>query len=121
MDRREVRNGDATLRADENIGKFPCYHVEVAPKDQDAAYKRVEIWIRKDNLVPLKWAMFDKSGSLAKTLVARELQKHDGRWQITRSVMVDHASGRSTEVLIERMDPRDVPQELFTASNIERH
>lgn len=120
MDRRDVRNGDAVLDSDENIGRYPCYRVRVSPRDADAAYKTVEIWVRKDNLMPLKWAMYDRSGALAKTLVARELQKHDGRWQITRSMMIDHAAGRSTEVLIERVDAREVPLDTFTVSNIEK-
>lgn len=120
MDRREVRTGDAVLGPDENIGKYPCYHVTVNVKEADSPYKRVEIWVRKDNTIPLKWVMFDKAGNPAKTLVARELQKHAGRWQITRSLMTDAAAGRSTEVLIEKMDARAVGPETFLVSNLEK-
>lgn len=120
MDRRDVRTGDAALAGEENIGKYPCYHVNVAVKEADSPYKRVEIWVRKDNVIPLKWVMFDKSGNAAKTLVARELQKHGGRWQITRSLMTDHASGRTTEVLIENMVDQDVSADVFSVSNLEK-
>lgn len=120
MDRRDVRTGDATLAADENIGKYPCYHVSVNVKDGDSPYKKVEIWVRKDNVIPLKWVMFDKGGNAAKTLVARELQKHGGRWQITRSMMTDHASGRTTEVLIENMVDHEVGGDVFSVANLEK-
>ena len=120
MDRRDVRDGDASMKADENIGKYPCYHVSVTTKNADSPYGRVEIWVRKDNLIPLKWVMFDAHGAVLKTLVTRELQRHDGRWQITRSQMIDQATGRTTEVLIEHMEPRDVPVETFSLRNLEK-
>jgi hypothetical protein len=120
MDRRDVRTGDPALQADENIGKYPCYHASVAVKEADSPYKRVEIWVRKDNLIPLKWVMFDKGGTPVKTLVARELQKHGGKWQITRSLMTDASSGRTTEVLIERMDDHEVSPEVFSVANLEK-
>lgn len=120
MDRRDVRTGDAVLAADENIGKYPCYHVNVTVKEPDSPYKRVEIWVRKDNVIPLKWVMFDKDGKASKTLVARELQKHAGRWQITRSMMTDQLSGRTTEVLIEKMDAQEVAPEVFSVGNLEK-
>lgn len=120
MDRKDVRNGTPELVADENIGKYPCYHLKVAATASDAPYKRVEVWVRKDNLVPLKWVMFDSGNAPMKTLVAKELQKHDGRWQITRSMMSDHQSGRTTEILIERVASREVPLETFTVQNLEK-
>lgn len=120
MDRRDVRTGTPVLEADENIGKYPCYHVKVTSSSDQAIYKRTEIWVRKDNLVPLKWVMFDGAGAAQKTLVAKELQRHDGRWQITRSQMSDLQSGRSTEILIERLEPREVPAETFTVAALEK-
>jgi hypothetical protein len=120
MDRKDVRNGTPTLASDENIGKYPCYHVKIGTTESTASYKRIEIWVRKDNLVPLKWVMFDNAGAAMKTLVTKELQRHHGRWQITRSQMVDHRSGRSTEILIDRFENREVPLDAFTAASLER-
>jgi len=120
MDRKDVRNGTPVLEADENIGKYPCYHLKVAATGANAPYKRVEVWVRKDNLIPLKWVMFDGANAPMKTLVAKELQKHDGRWQITRSMMSDHQSGRTTEILIEHVATREVPLETFTVASLEK-
>jgi hypothetical protein len=120
MDRKDIRNGTPVFEPDENIGKSPCYHLKVATTEASASYKRVEVWVRKDNLMPLKWVMFDAAGAPMKTLVSKELQHHDGRWQITRSQMVDHRSGRSTEILIERIETREVPLDTFTLANLEK-
>jgi hypothetical protein len=120
MDRKDIRNGKPVLEADENIGKYPCYHLKVAATVADAPYKRVEVWVRKDNLIPLKWVMFDGANAPLKTLVAKELQRHDGRWQITRSMMTDHVSGRTTEILIEKVESREIPIEDFTLANLEK-
>jgi hypothetical protein len=119
MDRKDVRDGTPVLEPDDKIGKTPCYHLKIAAKP-DAMYSRVEVWVRKDNYVPLKWVMFDRAGAPAKTLVAKELQHREGRWQITRSLMADHTSGRSTEILIEHVEPRDVPTDAFTLANLEK-
>lgn len=120
MDRKDVRNGTPVLEADENIGKYACYHLKVAATNPTAPYKSVEVWVRKDNLVPLKWVMYDGGHAPMKTLVTKELQKHDGRWQITRSMMSDHQSGRTTEILIQSVATREVPLETFSVANLER-
>ncbi|MDB4940845.1 MAG: hypothetical protein JWP97_379 [Labilithrix sp.] len=120
MDRKDIRNGTPVLDADENIGKFPCYHLRVDSTVKEAPYKRVEIWVRKDNLIPLKWVMFDQSGAAARVLVAKELQKRDGKWSITRSVMTDQSSGRTTEIAIEKIQPREVPLDQLTLASLEK-
>lgn len=120
MDRKDVRNGKPVFAADETIGKYDCHHLSIAATEANAVYKKVDVWVRKDNLVPIKWVMFDANGVVAKTLVAKEIQRHDGRWQITRSHMTDHASGRSTEILIEKIRPREVPLEAFTVASLEK-
>jgi hypothetical protein len=120
MDRKDVRNGTPVFAADENIGKYPCYHIKVATTEPSAPYKRVDVWVRKDNNVPLKWVMFDTGDVPMKTLVSKELQKHGGRWQITRSQMVDHRSGRTTEIFLDHIETREVPPETFTVANLEK-
>lgn len=120
MDRKDVRNGTPVLDTDENIGKFACYHLKVDTTAKDSAYKRVEIWVRKDNLIPLKWVMFDQANAPARTLVAKELQKKDGQWRITKSLMTDTTSGRTTEIAIDHFETREVPLETFTVANLEK-
>jgi len=65
--------------------------------------------------------MFDRRGALAKTLVAKELQRLSGKWFITSSRMTDHTTGRATELLLEKIDRRDdIPEALFSVRGIEK-
>jgi hypothetical protein len=121
LDGRDLRQSTSVLKSDETIGKFDCYHVAVTPKNADAVYSKIELWVRKDNYVPLKWVMFDKKGQAVKTLVAKEIQRHGGRWFITGSRMTDNATGRSTELMLEKIDRReDIPLDDFSVRAIEK-
>lgn len=121
LDGRDLRQSASVLKGDETIGKFDCYHVAVTPKNSDAVYGKIELWVRKDNYVPLKWIMFDKGGSPVKTLVAKEIQRHGGRWFITGSRMTDNSTGRMTELMLEKIDRReDIPLDSFSVRAIEK-
>ena len=121
LDGRDLRQSASVLGADATIGKFDCHHVIATPKNEDAIYAKIELWVRKDNYVPLKWVMFDKNNQPVKTLVAKEIQRHGGRWFITGSRMTDNATGRSTELVLEKIDRRDdIPLESFSVRAIEK-
>lgn len=122
LDRRDLREGTAVLKGQEDLGKFPCYHLEVIPKRADSPYARLEIWVRTDNFVPLKTLMYNRAGVLLKTLVTLELRRIDGRWFLTRSRMTDHAAARTTELVLDNIQPRsDVPDDEFTVRNLEKN
>jgi hypothetical protein len=121
LDGRDLRQSTSVLRGDEVIGKFDTYHVSVTPQNGDAVYSKIDLWVRKDNFVPLKSVMFDKKSTPVKTLVAKEIQRHGGKWFVTGSRMTDNATGRSTELLFEKVDRRDdIPLETFSVRAIEK-
>lgn len=121
LDGRDLRQSASVLLADETLGKFDCYRVAATPKNGDSVYSKIELWVRKDNFVPLKWVMFDKKSQPVKTLLSKEIQRHGGHWFITGSKMTDHASGRSTELTLEKVDRReDIPLDDFSVRAIEK-
>lgn len=121
VDRRDLRGAKAVAKADEAVGKYDCFHIDAIPQNSDAQYSKVEIWSRKDNLIPLKMVMFGKTGAPVKSLVTKEIQRLKERWHITRSVMTDHASGKTTEILLEKVEPRDdIDASLFSVRNLEK-
>jgi hypothetical protein len=89
LDRRDLRDGAASLKPDEPFAKFDCYRVSVAPPGE-SQYGRIELWVRKDNFLPLKTEMFDRSDKLMKTMNTKDIKRISGRWFITRSLMVNH-------------------------------
>lgn len=122
LDGRDLRRSAARLEGDERVGRFDCHHLVVRPRSPDAIYGKIELWVRKDDDVPVRWVMFDKPGSApVKTLQARELRRVGGHWFITRSQMTDHATGRSTELVLERVDRREeAPADEFTVRAMEK-
>lgn len=121
LDRRDLREGKAVLKGQEPLGKFPCYHMEIAPSRPDSPYARVELWVRTDNFVPLKTLMYSKSNVLLKTLVTQEIKRVEGRWFLTRSLMTNHADGRTTELVIDNVQPKtDIPEDEFTVRTLEK-
>jgi hypothetical protein len=121
MDGRDLRSSNSTLKTDESVGKFDCYHLEAIPTNSDAIYGKIEMWVRKDNFVPLKQVMYGKDGSAQKTLLSKEIQKHGGRWFITASRMTDMKSGRQTELSLDKIDRReDIPMDNFNVRSLEK-
>jgi hypothetical protein len=121
LDQRDLRQSSSVFMADEPVGKFDCFHIAVTPKNDDAVYAKIDLWVRKDNNVQLMWVTVDKRSSASKSFVAREIQKHGERWFITGSRMTDAATGRSTELLLEKITRRqDIPLETFSVRAIER-
>ena len=65
--------------------------MSVTPTNADAVYAKIDLWVRKDNYVPLKWVMFDKKSTTpVKTLLA-----------MSDTVYVDAVPWRSVLVLGE--------------------
>ena len=121
LDRRDLRQATAEMRGDETIARFACWRLRVTPTGPDATWARAELWVRKDNFLPLKMDMFSRSGALVKTLTTQEVRRIGGRWFITRSTMVSHEAGQRTELVIESLDPRsDLADGEFTVRNLEK-
>ena len=122
LDGRDVRNSNSVLQADEKVGKYDCYHLIATPTNSDAIYGKVEMWVRKDNFVPLKQVMFNKSGKEVKTFVSKQIQKHDGKWFITASRMTDKTTGRQTELSMDDFKRRDdIPLDNFSVRALEKN
>jgi hypothetical protein len=121
LDRRDLRESASSERPEENIGKFPCFHIDTRPSRADSPYSRVELWIRKDNYLPLKMVMFDRAGALFKTFTAQEVRRISGHWYITKSRMVNHAQAHETLLTIDSVEPKDdIPDEEFSLRALEK-
>jgi hypothetical protein len=120
IDRRDLRDGQPSLVGAETVGKYECHHVAVAG-NADSPYAKIDLWVRKDDFVPLKQEWTDKAGMVAKTLTALEVKRVSGHWFITRSLMVNHKESHSTELFLDKMVPRsDIGDDEFSTRNLEK-
>lgn len=121
LDRRDFRESRATSKPDEAIGKFPCFHVEAVPSRSDSPYGAVEVWLRKDNLLPLKMVMYDHAHVLMKTFTTLEVRRVSGRWYVTKSRMEDPVHSHTTDLVLTDIAPAtDIPDDDFTVRNLEK-
>jgi outer membrane lipoprotein-sorting protein len=121
LDRRDLRESTSTKLSDENVGPHPCFRVQSIPKRSDSPYERIELWIRKDNYLPLKMKLYDRAKVLLKTFTAQEVRRVSGHWYITRSRMVNHVQTHETELVIENITPAtDISDDEFTVRNLEK-
>lgn len=120
LDRRDLREGAARLLADDSIGKYPCFRLEIVPRD-DSPYGRVEIWVRKDNFVPLKMEMNDRAGVAYKRFTVQEVRRVSGVWFVARSKMENLREGHTTELVLDKIVVTDkIPDDEFTVRALEK-
>ena len=121
IDRNEIRDAEPVLVGVEKLGQYETYHLTLTSSAKDALYARSEMWVRKDNFVPLKYLMYARSGSLVKTLLTKEIKRIEGRWFITRSLMTSETDQRTTELVLDKVDPKAaVGDDELTVQALER-
>lgn len=78
-----------------------CYVIERIPIDRrNCGYSRQKAWIDKAEYRILKVDYYDRRGALHKTLTMHGYRRYlDKFWRPDRMVMVNHQSGKSTELI----------------------
>ncbi len=121
IDRRDWRKGRYKAGKTVKIGRFFCYNITVIPRRSDSPYTRIEIAIRKDNFVPLRVRLYDRSRTHIKTLDVFQVRRVKGQWFITKSRMTNHKEKRSTTLQLTKIEPSsDTPDSVFTIKNLAR-
>jgi Outer membrane lipoprotein-sorting protein len=121
MDRRDFRTGVPTIGKDTKVFKYDCYQIRLKVDRRDSPYSRLELLVRKDNFIPLKISMFNKSGVHIKTLAVSQIKRISKQWFITKSKMVNHKEKHQTTLTFSKIKPRDdIPFTEFTTQKLER-
>ena len=121
----QVRDTDEdthVLTGEEDVGGAPCYRIESRPKHPETAnYSKVVTWVRKDIFVAVRGEYYDREGKLLKELNIRKLEKIDGIWTATQSVMTNVQTDHKTLLEITKVEyHKPMPDELFTREALER-
>ena len=92
---------------------------EIDPKTE-LQYSKIQTWVRKSDLVPLRTRFFDKQGKLLKTLYTRRVREIDGRPVVMEARMQNEQTGHATDLVIDSLEPgADLADELFTPAGLE--
>lgn len=121
LDRRDLRDSDATVQGSEKLGSSSCYILNVVPRRDDTQYSHIELWVRKDNFLTLRMKMYDKANAQIKTFDAQEIRRISGNWFVSKSLMTDHRTGHTTLLALESIVVNAViPDEEFSVRALER-
>jgi hypothetical protein len=92
-----------------------AFVLDLAAKDPDIAYSRVQLWIDKTTYEPLRADFYVVSGKLIKRALYREFGIMAGRRVITAIVIDDLLrSGYRTTMRYSNLTPKQNPDRMFT-------
>lgn len=121
MDFRDIEDSKKRRLGDEKVAGQDTYVIEVLPTDSESAYGKVQLWISKTTMLPLRMRFFDDGGHEIKRLTVAEVKNVDGRWIISESKMVDLKREHTTVLKVIEIQLRDdIPLERFSVRALER-
>ena len=125
----EASNGDVAstdfsgdyepqLAGDESIDGVECHKLKLTAKDgSPAAYKSLLLWVRKNDLAPVKAEFFAPSGKPLKTAWYRRFEPVEaagGKRQLTEIEIVNALNDRQRTVMeYSNFAVRDIPDSHF--------
>lgn len=107
---------------EEACGEFVCDVVERTPRYEHSGYTRQLSWVDQSVFQVRQVEFYDRKGSLLKTLTLDEYRQYDGGyWRAHRLAMVNHVSGKSTDLLYDTFEfGTDLSESDFVKSALER-
>lgn len=84
---------------EEAVNGIDCYVSKLFPQYKHSGYTHQIVWLDKTNFRPQKIEYYDRKGALLKTQIAEDYKVYlDKFWRPSKSIMVNHQSGKSTEL-----------------------
>ncbi len=95
----EVEKYTYKYLADEQINGLSSFKVEQTPVDKNSGYTRRVVWLDKKEYRAQKIDFYDRKNTLLKTLSYADYHQYLGQyWRANNMHMVNHQSGKSTEL-----------------------
>lgn len=126
----------STLLSAESVDGTPCHVLELAPQRADIEYKRLVVWLGRDDLVPRQVELYETAGAgwwskltgggRSETPPHKRVRQHDiqtvGAIPVARKIEVETpAAGTRTLIsVVEVKFNQNLPDELFTQQTLQR-
>jgi len=111
----------SSLRGEEPVEGVPTYVIELVPQREDIGYKKIVLWLGRDDLVPRRIEFYGDGSDPAKRITQRDL--HDvGSIPIAQHIEVE-TPARGSRTLIESSNAafdHHYEADLFTQRALER-
>ncbi len=97
----EVEKYNYKFLREEKCSELECFVVESYPLYKNSGYTRLNVWWDKDEYRVQKIDFYDRKDSLLKTLTYNGYQQYkDKFWRADKLSMVNHQTGKSTDIVI---------------------
>ena len=98
----EVEKYTYSYLRDESLDGRDHFVVERIPVDPKSGYSRQEVWFDKEEYRIWKIDFYDRKGDLLKTLSASDYKQFLNQyWRAQKFVMINHQTGKSTDLRFE--------------------
>ncbi|OLQ88152.1 outer membrane lipoprotein-sorting protein [Vibrio panuliri] len=92
------------LLKQEEFAQVNSYVLEQIPTDKYSGYSKQITWLDAEHYRPLKVEFYDRRGALLKTLTFSEYHQYLNQyWRAHKMVMVNHLSGKRTELITSKL------------------
>jgi len=96
----EVEKYTYNYLKDEVYEQLDCFVYERFPVDEKSGYSRQMVWMDKDNYRVMKIDYYDRKNDLLKTLTYHNYKQYLNKfWRAAKMAMVNHQTGKSTDLL----------------------
>jgi outer membrane lipoprotein-sorting protein len=101
----EVEKYTYNYLKDEAYEQLDCYVYERFPVDEKSGYNRQKVWMDKEHYRIMKIDFFDRKNDLLKTLTYHGYKQYLNKyWRSSKMAMVNHQTGKSTDLLWEEYE-----------------
>jgi hypothetical protein len=101
----EVEKYTYNYLRDETYEQLDSYVYERFPVDENSGYNRQVVWMDKDHYRVMKIDFYDRKDTLLKTLTYHGYKQYlDKYWRSGKMAMVNHQTGKSTDLLWEQYE-----------------
>ena len=112
---------DGIIAGEVVMDDIPCLHLSLTAKNKGASYKRIELFIAKNDSRPVKADLYVASDKLAKQARFTVKSLH-GRTQVTAMAIKDQIqTGRETVIHYLSRKARTVPDEFYNPMFLTRN
>ena len=117
-----VSDYTSSLAGEEELDGVEVYKLELKAKDRSVAYDRAVVWVRKDNLLPVRSEFYTLSGKLLKILLYSDLREIGGRIRPAKMTMENTLQeGRLTVFILDELEIKEtLPNNIFTKTYLSR-
>lgn len=105
---------------DEQEQGVDCYVLELTARSADPLYEKIQMWVWKDELVPVRVQFYKSGQTLTKTLTLGDFRPVSGELIPHDVVMADHLKGTRTLLEIAELSQEAVSDDVFTVRNLRR-